>query len=833
MKNFDGYLKQKLGNDYVLLAGGSHKALSDFLMSSDAQNTYVKKAGDTMTGALTVKQYIFGYNYNHAGGNAPAFIFDKPGSNYTGIGCHSTGDTIWFGAATISNGEASWVDSYKQKWVFNGTVTADRFYGPLTGNVTGNADTATNADTVDNIHATGFLRWTGMQNIGSNAPFQAVVDIIKDTTKLNDGGLAFYSYAGDEYTVLIGSRNDATRHGNALKWGYANNYLWMIRMISGSPRSSDWEKIAAGNADILTTSRNLKVNLASASAQSFNGSADATSIGVAGTLPFANLPTMYWANVQVSSGTNVATTPQFGYVGIGIAPANSEGRLRFPINEIAINFRNSNYKTDIQYMTAGNEALVFTAEQPVTSFIFKCGYKNVNGSNWHEVFASNIPTLQLKNQSVYVNGFIANGASPGYNFYVGGTSYLAGNTFINPGYLAITNNSKTLTIGALNTSWYHFSGSDSSPFYFSNSSSFNGTVYPYSNNLFDLGNSNRWRNLLLSGYIDFNGHGYLQSGRSTSFNYGYTYQSSNQDLANSMGMFSGPGGEEGGIVVTPDGCFVYNSSDSGYNFICFDKDLGGNFTVDTSKTFYIAQSTYFAWSRGGFQKNGSSDSYVLLGGGGHKAISDFKIGDYLPLAGGWMNDGAQIYFRGKGGSTSTYASMGYRSSVTGTMHASGGANASGAFYIWSNGYDSANDNGGLAIDNEGVTVFGAGDAQSNFTAVFRVINEDNVAAGPMFYVQKNGNCYGGNFYTTSDARKKQNIHKISDNIKQFEWKETGETSYGFVAQDLEVKHPELVNDDGNMKTVNYNAALSLVVAKLENRVKELEAKLGLETPPCI
>jgi hypothetical protein len=44
-----------------------------------------------------------------------------------------------------------------------------------------------------------------------------------------------YSYAGDEYTVLIGSRNDATRHGNALKWGYANRYLWLLRMISGNP----------------------------------------------------------------------------------------------------------------------------------------------------------------------------------------------------------------------------------------------------------------------------------------------------------------------------------------------------------------------------------------------------------------------------------------------------------------------------------------------------------------------------------------------------------------------------------------------------------------------
>ena len=39
-----------------------------------------------------------------------------------------------------------------------------------------------------------------------------------------------------------------------------------------------------------------------------------------------------------------------------------------------------------------------------------------------------------------------------------------------------------------------------------------------------------------------------------------------------------------------------------------------------------------------FEKNGSSNSYVLLGGGGHKAISEFKIGDYLPLSGGTMSN---------------------------------------------------------------------------------------------------------------------------------------------------------------------------------------------------
>ncbi len=84
---------------------------------------YLPLSGGNMTGHLTVRQYIFGYNYNHAGRNAPAFVFDKPGSNYTGIGANGENDTIYFSCATIGNdGEASWITSYKQKWKFNGTI---------------------------------------------------------------------------------------------------------------------------------------------------------------------------------------------------------------------------------------------------------------------------------------------------------------------------------------------------------------------------------------------------------------------------------------------------------------------------------------------------------------------------------------------------------------------------------------------------------------------------------------------------------------------------------------------------------------------------------------
>ena len=44
----NGFIKAGSSDNYVLLGGGNHKALSDFAMASN----YVKKTGDTMTGPL-------------------------------------------------------------------------------------------------------------------------------------------------------------------------------------------------------------------------------------------------------------------------------------------------------------------------------------------------------------------------------------------------------------------------------------------------------------------------------------------------------------------------------------------------------------------------------------------------------------------------------------------------------------------------------------------------------------------------------------------------------------------------------------------------------------
>jgi hypothetical protein len=87
-------------------------------LQSWVSGAYLPLTGGTLTGALQVNATIFGYNYTNSN-NAAAFIFDKPGNNYTGIGANGVSDQIYFGACD-QNG--AWISNYAQKWYFNGSI---------------------------------------------------------------------------------------------------------------------------------------------------------------------------------------------------------------------------------------------------------------------------------------------------------------------------------------------------------------------------------------------------------------------------------------------------------------------------------------------------------------------------------------------------------------------------------------------------------------------------------------------------------------------------------------------------------------------------------------
>ena len=92
--------------------------------------------------------------------------------------------------------------------------------------------------------------------------------------------------------------------------------------------------------------------------------------------------------------------------------------------------------------------------------------------------------------------------------------------------------------------------------------------------------------------------------------------------------------------------------------------------------------------------------------------------------------------------------------------------------------------------------------------------------------------YASAFYETSDVRLKQNIKQVLTSndipqIKEFDWKNSGKHSYGLIAQELEsMGYSELVDtkDDG-YKSVNYTAAHSLIIGKLQLKIKELEDRI--------
>lgn len=83
-------------------------------------HSYVPISGGTMTGKLQVNNIIFGYNYTNSN-NAAAFMWDKNGSNYTGVGSCNTTDMIHFGPC---NASGAWVSNYNQIWRFQGGVYA-------------------------------------------------------------------------------------------------------------------------------------------------------------------------------------------------------------------------------------------------------------------------------------------------------------------------------------------------------------------------------------------------------------------------------------------------------------------------------------------------------------------------------------------------------------------------------------------------------------------------------------------------------------------------------------------------------------------------------------
>ena len=95
-------------------------------------------------------------------------------------------------------------------------------------------------------------------------------------------------------------------------------------------------------------------------------------------------------------------------------------------------------------------------------------------------------------------------------------------------------------------------------------------------------------------------------------------------------------------------------------------------------------------------------------------------------------------------------------------------------------------------------------------------------------VKITGVCTATDFDSTSDARLKTNVQVVDGALSKvnelrgvsFNWIETGQPSYGVIAQELETVLPELVHG-GDPKKVNYNGIIGVLIES----IKELSARV--------
>ncbi len=105
------------------------------------------------------------------------------------------------------------------------------------------------------------------------------------------------------------------------------------------------------------------------------------------------------------------------------------------------------------------------------------------------------------------------------------------------------------------------------------------------------------------------------------------------------------------------------------------------------------------------------------------------------------------------------------------------------------------------------------------------------SSSKLTYNPSSGQVAAVDFNSTSDINLKENIQNLDNSIDtlnainpvKFDWKETGETSYGVIAQELEGVLPELVKQQGDHKSVSYMPLIAFLIDAVKTQQGEIEA----------
>ena len=106
----------------------------------------------------------------------------------------------------------------------------------------------------------------------------------------------------------------------------------------------------------------------------------------------------------------------------------------------------------------------------------------------------------------------------------------------------------------------------------------------------------------------------------------------------------------------------------------------------------------------------------------------------------------------------------------------------------------------------------------------------NVSSSKLTYNPSTGQLTAVDFNSTSDQRLKTNIETLQNSIEtlkkintfKFTWKDTGKTSYGVIAQEIENILPELVKNDGDYKSVSYIPLVAFLIDAIKEQQEQID-----------
>ena len=235
-----GFKKEGSSDSYVLLGGGGHKAISDFATASHTHSNYIERLawwneGDSHNANDLLSGTTFAYR-NHSNCPTTGTIVAFNCINSTGYPLQLQGSYY---------GEELW---FRNRNGDNGTWNAWRYIihnGNIGSQSVNYASSAGNADTVDNLHASNFVKFY-LSPMDSGAPASSAKSWFTDTMPSSSGAIV-YNVPGSEKTIIAGKSTGA--YGHMLQLNYDDNYLRILRYCAGKWITSDWEKVSAGYAD--------------------------------------------------------------------------------------------------------------------------------------------------------------------------------------------------------------------------------------------------------------------------------------------------------------------------------------------------------------------------------------------------------------------------------------------------------------------------------------------------------------------------------------------------------------------------------------------------------